>query len=358
MDLIDNSIAGAKKDTAKGDLHGYIIKIRFSKKSFSIKDNCGGISLKDAINYVFKLGYDISQSSNYSSSGFGIGMKRAIFKIGKEIEIQSSTKEDSFSVKLDVNQWLKEEGWKIALESKNKPCKGNGTNIVIKKINPPLSEEFNNFEFQHKLSKEIEKKNRADIRKGLIIVVNTESLGQKDFAQELLVNNIFNYKDMSIEVKVMKNKATSEDSGWYICLNENMVVRANKDNLTGWGVYSNLEKIEWDAQTFTGFMGYVTIKAKDTVSLPFTTTKEINKDDDTYRFILTKMINATKECKGKFNTAGVISIQYKKKIEEVELLKKCLQVTSASKVGIKTFDHYLEEVNHGEEVTRSKSDCR
>lgn len=37
-------------------------------------------------------------------------MKRAFFKIGKDIHVESITDNAGFRVKLDVDKWLKQEG--------------------------------------------------------------------------------------------------------------------------------------------------------------------------------------------------------------------------------------------------------
>lgn len=48
-------------------------------------------------------------SDNETTGIFGIGMKRALFKIGNYFEIKSTTTKTSFEVKLDVEKWQNQQ---------------------------------------------------------------------------------------------------------------------------------------------------------------------------------------------------------------------------------------------------------
>src|SRR5262245_36948937 len=82
LDLIDNSVDGAWQSEgsrpstleAKTNLSKYKIEIHISSKSFSILDNCGGISLDEAANYAFTFGRrDSEPNEKYSIGVYGIG---------------------------------------------------------------------------------------------------------------------------------------------------------------------------------------------------------------------------------------------------------------------------------------------
>lgn len=94
LDLIDNSIDGAwscegskPMGLAEGaDLAKYRIDISASPDHFSISDNCGGMTLDDAANHAFSFGRPaLENHEEYSIGVYGIGMKRAVFKIGRDI---------------------------------------------------------------------------------------------------------------------------------------------------------------------------------------------------------------------------------------------------------------------------------
>ena len=57
---------------------------------------------------------------------YGIGMKRSIFKIGSDFEVQSKTDSDSFIVYMNKDEWLtlidpmtKEDIWKFYIEDRD-----------------------------------------------------------------------------------------------------------------------------------------------------------------------------------------------------------------------------------------------
>src|SRR5256885_1297493 len=97
LDLIDNSIdsfirtrnidisanllnPGSSSNGQKSDPLPKI-ELSFSDTEFKINDKCGGISRKAALEEVFNFGH----TSNYATGqlgAYGIGLKRAIFKIG------------------------------------------------------------------------------------------------------------------------------------------------------------------------------------------------------------------------------------------------------------------------------------
>ena len=89
-ELIDNSINAAQKlnvsnSPKRHHVDLYIGKTSTNSNEFLIKDDYEGITRKDAKNKAFVLGND----SKYYKSGFGIGMKRALFKLAEEFTLES-----------------------------------------------------------------------------------------------------------------------------------------------------------------------------------------------------------------------------------------------------------------------------
>ena len=86
LDLIDNSIDAAWQDAGshaitladQTDLSEYTISLFISEEQFSIRDNCGGMTLDIAVNHAFSFGRKPSQKHDAFSIGvYGIGMKLA-----------------------------------------------------------------------------------------------------------------------------------------------------------------------------------------------------------------------------------------------------------------------------------------
>ena len=84
LDLLDNCIDGAKRLRGEGSYEGLEVQIDIRADKFLIEDNCGGIDLDTAKNYAFMFGTDPAVERPDKALGvFGVGMKRAIFKIGR-----------------------------------------------------------------------------------------------------------------------------------------------------------------------------------------------------------------------------------------------------------------------------------
>src|ERR1043166_6220100 len=112
-ELVDNSVDGAKllrksarpkagnqKKVNAKRFDGLFIHIKFDEDYFRIQDNCGGISAETARKYAFKFGR-ISRSNSVplGIGTFGVGMKRALFKMGRFFEIDSVAKDSHFTLK-------------------------------------------------------------------------------------------------------------------------------------------------------------------------------------------------------------------------------------------------------------------
>ena len=104
VDLIDNSVDAA---LSSGGFSGKTIEISLNGQRFEIIDNCGGISKKAATDYAFKFGRPATAPNAPHSVGrFGVGMKRALFKMGRAFKIYSKHQQDSFLVNVDVDEWI------------------------------------------------------------------------------------------------------------------------------------------------------------------------------------------------------------------------------------------------------------
>src|SRR6266852_5395134 len=109
LDLVDNCVDGATrqlKGKLRGDkpYDGYAARLTLSAKSFDISDNCGGIP-QAAIKDAFLLGRPKIEQSMPTIGMYGIGMKRAIFKIGEEAAVESFADDGAFQVSY-TRDWL------------------------------------------------------------------------------------------------------------------------------------------------------------------------------------------------------------------------------------------------------------
>src|SRR5208282_3298084 len=85
LDLIDNAIDSYIKNGLTGRTN---INLSFSETTFAIEDFCGGIEKEAVYEHVFAFGAP-SETKARTVGVFGIGLKRSIFKMGRNILIES-----------------------------------------------------------------------------------------------------------------------------------------------------------------------------------------------------------------------------------------------------------------------------
>lgn len=331
LDLIDNSIDGAWKIeggqpmSLDGDenLKGYAIEITISEDSLVISDNCGGITLDDAANYAFTFGRkDDDSHEKYSIGVYGIGMKRAVFKVGKNIAITSTYKNqvnglESFKVPIDVDYWLStdaKKSWDFDIESSNH-LPSPGVRIDISSLNEPTSASFGDPAFIQRLKRTIERDYTLHLRRGLNITVNGEPLkaweielqyGGEFAPMRVSYNEAAGSGSVLVEIIAGMSAPPPEDSepdeggdprrrgpksGWYVACNGRLVVAADQSTLTGWGTEG---WPKWHPQ-YDGFLGLILFTSENAELLPITTTKRsIDSSSAVFRRATPRMRDASK----------------------------------------------------------------
>src|SRR5262249_48789754 len=142
IDLVDNSIDGAKRvRPSEGDdrFDGLSVEMRLDLEGFEILDTCGGFSREHAAKYAFKFGRHPEQKDAPGEVGqSGVGMKRAIFKLGRKFTVASKTNGDSWKVAVDVDEWLSDpEDWTFPIADANGDgLEGPGTLVRCGKLLP------------------------------------------------------------------------------------------------------------------------------------------------------------------------------------------------------------------------------
>ncbi len=320
FDLIDNSIDGAKKAIAKSakkpnpetPFLGFSVKITASADVFQIQDNCSGIEIDEAKQHAFRFGRraDAKPDASFGIGLYGIGMKRAVFKIGREIVIESSNGTRSFKVPIDVQKWLDvKDKWDFTLDIGG--ARPSGTSITIKKINPPVSKELSDPVFLNRLRTIAARDYSIILQKGFEIVVNGEAV--QPFVFRLLEGGEFKplFRTYQDEEQVIvsiyaglaslpsdddeppeKRRPGDEYYGWFVVCNDRVVLAADKTVRTIWGD----EDFQVWHQQYNGFMGIVKFESDDPKRLPWTTTKrDVEISSPVYRRAVAAMKDATVE---------------------------------------------------------------
>lgn len=321
LDLIDNCIDGLarsgqlqmhtlSKDTFSGGSHSVpikserpYVKIEFDNSHFKISDNCGGINYQYALDDVFNFGHSTKRSSEYLGV-YGVGMKRALFKMGKRFIINSRTVKNGFKCNLDVEKWMaqdaKMEDWTIDLEeipSAQIPAQA-GTEIVVKPLKKEVAEVLSFSNFEKDLIKAIGRVYAFLVDRYVRISVNGLDVnafsipwgeprkGQTSY-EELSYNGVNIRIFATVSVPRSKDeRPTKENSGWYVVCNGRLIIVADTSSLTGWGV----DPTPMWVPKYTSFIGFVFFESEDALLLPWTTTKRsVNAESSVYRKAISRM---------------------------------------------------------------------
>lgn len=318
LDLLDNAVDGVKKAAGHGPLNfaPYFAHLEFGPTEFSISDNCGGITIAIAKEYAFRFGKPedvVSEPTPHSIGLYGIGMKRALFKMGRSIDVTSSTGQESFTVLIDVDTWRKQpdENWDFPLTNvvNQGTTVPTGTRLKVTNLYPWIGNEFEAPTFKNSLIRSIQRDYAFILEKGFQVTVNGSAVVGK-MPTLRLSNEIaplrIEYDDEGVQVQIIAGLAApppEDDSpqqrypeqelyGWYVVCNERVVVTADRTTLTGWGADT---VPAWHPQ-FYGFMGIVRFESDDPRRLPWRTTKrDVDDSSSVYKRALVTMRQVTKE---------------------------------------------------------------
>lgn len=311
FDLLDNAIDGARRKPsgdAERPLLGYKVNIEFDANHFKIWDNCGGIRLSDAIDYAFHFGRKPGSSADVAGGIglYGIGMKRAIFKIGTLAEVISETENECFKVTVDVPAWEKKTDWDFNYED-SVGTGTAGTTINVSVLNSGVDASFSDPVFFNEFVRLIARDYAFFIAKGFNIRVGSQDV--PSYSYQLRTNeNIepasISYIDAGVSVRIVAGLIDDlpddipeelklqdvERYGWYVVCNDRVVLPGNKNERTIWADDGfNV----WHPQ-YNGFAGFVFFQADDQGTLPWTTTKrEVDSSSPLYRRTLKKLKEVT-----------------------------------------------------------------
>lgn len=315
MDLIDNCIDGvhrqigvlkkSKKD--KFIYKGFYAEINLSDTEFKLKDNCGGIPLEVAQQYAFKMGRsdDYHDDDNLETLGmYGIGMKRAIFKMGLKADVITWHDTNMFKVTIPEN-WSKMPDWyfDIAMLKKSdlkSVLNENGTVVSITRLHKNISKQFKDESgFIKDLTIALRNHYGYIVQQGFRIKLNGITIGplelnlltsassakdpkpikpyvysadMDDVSVEIMIGF---YRPPANEEEIQKEldggfaASQSENAGITVLCNDRVVLYCDKTFLTGWGE-SPVPKYHTQ---FIAIAGVVHFRSNNPINLPVTTTK-------------------------------------------------------------------------------------
>ncbi len=313
QDLVDNCIDGAKRlrPGVNADYEGLTVSLEVNSDGFRIEDNCGGIPLDIARKYAFKFGRAKGfEPTSHSVGQFGVGMKRALFKMGSQFNVISTEPEHSFRVFVDVTAWVNDnQNWDFDvkdLKSKAYRLEETGTRIEVDQLAPAVASTFGQEWFVKRLRHSIRVVQQQPMRQGLAISLNGEAIIPTDWqlkegegiepAFRRFEDDLGAANPLVTRLYAGVGDSNRTYAGWYVFCNGRCILEADQESTTGWNEVSengvNVPKFHGQ---FARFRGYAFMDSDDASILPWNTTKTgLDLESDAYRRLVGRLIEITR----------------------------------------------------------------
>jgi hypothetical protein len=305
LDLLDNCVDGIlrtlpKRHDPETPYSGYWAKISFDGQHFRIQDNCGGIPWSEH-DRTFRMG-NPSLNNGHQAGGptpkvgtYGIGMKRAIFKMGREALIWTQNGRHNYEVPIASGWMTKEDKWDLPVRKAQQSMDQDGTIITVRVLESGTRDRFTAESFKDDLLEKIQSHYAVIIHKGFAVEVNGTPAKPKPILLRFAAPGsdspdirpyVFKTKTDGVEVFLAvglrdpvpdaermlegqtENTIGSDYAGWTVICNDRVVLYCNRDELTGWGT----AKLPRYHTQFLAISGVVEFRG-DPRLLPTTTTK-------------------------------------------------------------------------------------
>jgi hypothetical protein len=307
LDLLDNCVDGilrsAKPDAANPQPYvGFQANITMAKDHFVISDNCGGIPIETARKYAFAMGRPVGAEAENSPATvgmYGIGMKRAIFKLGTDALVESWN-DTGFAVEI-TPKWMSDEGWDNLpmYELPEGSVEQGHTTVTVMTLNPEVSSAFGNGTWVDDFRKIVSQHYSIIIDKGFSVLIGDGTAGPikvnaepfkllqvEDRSQNGIAPYVYAGKIDGVEIEIYaglyrqlltadesereeETRGVTDDAGWTVACNDRVVIWKDKTRLTGWG---EATVPNYHGQ-FIAITGIVLMRSDNPKLLPLTTTK-------------------------------------------------------------------------------------
>ncbi|MBW6418032.1 ATP-binding protein [Celeribacter sp. PS-C1] len=311
LDLVDNCVDGAmrrarREQTPEGDRYKDMwCHLEIDEQRFRISDNCGGIP-EQYFDGAFHLGRpSVDLDSDIPTIGvYGIGMKRAIFKIGRNGNVE--TRHPGFRRCVSYPpEWFTKNKWELDVSEIAHDDEPDGVQITVEDLLPDVADQFGkeaalnglrsklgqHFAYIMELGFGI-KVNGIDVVPQSVLLKNAATGDIVPFAFAADVNNVqinvsvgvfrrlAKESDIQDETEVdgprsLREERQAQKSGITVICNDRVVLVSDTTDLTGWGV-GGVPKYH---PQFRAIGGQISFKSDDASLLPISTTK---RDLDTH----------------------------------------------------------------------------
>lgn len=315
LDLIDNSIDSLIENQSISLNRSLLdpdarltepaqVTILLSPAGIEITDDCGGMDPDDARDFYFRLGYTTKRTS--SLGVYGIGMKRALFKLGDAFCVESWHSNGAFKVWLtSVDEWAKDpsQEWHIPYERLSPDNHGAGTRITVTSVRPEIIERLNDGTLLRTLTQYVASTYSLFLDRFVHIRINDVPIVAKPIpiaasdALPIALHHAEPLPDVQCSLVAglaqrQNDRWSAESAGWYVLCNGRVVVSADKTLRTGWGEAGYLPAFK---DNFRGFIGIAYFWSTEPAKLPWTTTKRgLNRDAESFQNVRPEMASTAK----------------------------------------------------------------
>lgn len=351
-DLIDNSIDAAREEIQAGKYQpdnfglpssydGYELNLTITNETISISDNCKGVSKEEFQKSAFVIGH--RKTSDYGIGFYGIGLKRALLKLGNSYKVTSDDGSDKILFAADRASLSsrKEKTTADVLQTDG----NHSFEIEITELSSEVKDVFSNKRWVEEIQKKIARRYAIFIGKGLKIKVGKTSIkgvvpslrqrgpvapvnDQIESVQGVdirISTGMHSKYRMSYEAgySLAKNKTLTAEFGWYVVCNDRIMIVGNKTQDIG--LTSN-----WHSE-YGGFVGLVYFVAKDGSDLPWNTKKtEVVTEHAAYMAVKDLLQEYTDDWKTRNRNARP---KKKKTKSKAKVTKKGPSITQGGKGG-------------------------
>lgn len=335
-ELDGDGLTGDDSDTPinlpAGAFEGLRVALTVSDTAFVIEDNCAGIDIDTARHYAFRIGRSKDFSGLPGSVGqFGVGMKRALFKLGRWFSVTSRTVSERFELEVDLNHWLNdqaEEDWSFRFKSVERDLQVDqaetGTRIEVRNLHPTVVADFRDDIVLGLIRQQLRLRHQEALARGLEITLNGERLqgllpqlvsgpkmgairrtfavdsaDHKGIVHVEIIAGIVktSRQDLGVNENRAENFKSGNEAGWWVFGNNRLLLVADKTAETGWGRGAAAYHPQYRL-----FRGYVYMSSLDAGLIPWNTTKTgVDADSLIWRQVQAQMVATLVEVQAALN---------------------------------------------------------
>lgn len=199
FDLIDNSIDAARdtlrqaappevKGVLPDSYDGFTITLTMDGEGLKLEDNCGGIPIAKLKSMVLTFGKPSTHEMGIGA--FGIGLNRAIFRLGRVSHLKTDTGKQRAELVLETDVYLATEGWDLPAEEFSSTGK-IGTELEIRKAPVEIAQQMADRAWVDKLRHELGRRYGRFIAKKLsiriiaTITTTSHARARNDISQDI-----------------------------------------------------------------------------------------------------------------------------------------------------------------------------